>query len=59
MTGDFFIATAIGTNLTKLAVRYINIVPEPNKQNAFCAEAMLIISSMLHLGKSGSYNTIY
>lgn len=53
MNGDFFIATAIGSNLTKLAVRYINLVPDPKKHNAFCTEAMLIISSMLHLGKSG------
>lgn len=25
----------------------------PSKQNSFCAEVMLVISSIVHLGKSG------
>lgn len=52
MDGDFFIATALGTTLTKLALRYGENVP-PAKRNKFDAEVMLIISGLIHLGKSG------
>jgi coatomer subunit beta len=36
-----------------MALRYVTVVKEPRKQNAFTAEAMLIMSTMIHLGKSG------
>ncbi|XP_034242398.1 coatomer subunit beta [Thrips palmi] len=53
MDGDFFMGAALGTTLAKLALRYLTLVSDPVRQNRFCAEAMLIITSVLHLGKSG------
>jgi hypothetical protein len=53
MDGDFFIGAALGTTLAKLALRYMSLTPDIKKQNCFCSEAMLIMASVLHLGKSG------
>ena len=53
MDGDFFIGAALGTTLAKLALRYMSLTSDSKKQNRFCSEAMLIMASMLHLGKSG------
>jgi len=53
MEGDFFIGAAIGSTLTKLALRFAAQVAEVSKQNRFTAECMLVISSILHLGSSG------
>lgn len=53
MGGDFFIGASIGSTLTKLALRYVQLVRDPVKQNRFCTEAMLIVASIVHLGKSG------
>jgi len=53
MEGDFFIGAAIGSTLTKLALRFSALVPDTAKQNRFTAECMLVISSILHLGSSG------
>lgn len=53
MDGDFFIGSALGTTLTKLSLRYILLLSDAKKYNKFCTDAMLIITSMLHLGKSG------
>ncbi|ESO00164.1 hypothetical protein HELRODRAFT_101151 [Helobdella robusta] len=51
--GDFFIGAALSTTLTKLALRYAALTQDRPKTNAFLAEAMLIMSSVLHYGKSG------
>ncbi|PAA48185.1 hypothetical protein BOX15_Mlig004513g2 [Macrostomum lignano] len=53
LKGDFFIGAALGTALTKLAVRYLARVPDPTRQNRFVAECMLVLSCILHLGRSG------
>merc|ERR1719233_2597081 len=53
MEGDFFIGAAIGSTLTKLALRWDGVVKDEMKQNRFTAECMLVISSILHLGTSG------
>lgn len=54
MQGHFFIAVALSRTLTKLALKYIELKKgEPIKQNRFSAEAMLIMASILHYGKSG------
>lgn len=58
MNGDFFIGASIGSTLAKLALRYISVASDPVAQNKFCAEAMLIIASILNLGKSGKLLTI-
>lgn len=33
MDGDFFVAASLATTLTKLALRYVAIVPDKKKQN--------------------------
>jgi len=54
MEGDFFIGAAIGTTLTKLALKYEQHAGKGSKQsNRFYAESMLVLSSILHLGRSG------
>ncbi|XP_013392181.1 coatomer subunit beta [Lingula anatina] len=53
MEGDFFIGAALANTLTKLALRYTQVVTEPRRQNSFVAECMLIMSTIIHLGKSG------
>ncbi|XP_065827598.1 coatomer subunit beta-like [Oscarella lobularis] len=53
LDGDFYVGSVLGSTLTKLALRFLSLVPDPAKQNAFCGESMLIVSSMIHLGKSG------
>lgn len=55
MEGDFFIGAALGTTLAKLAMRYNALVHDKKRQNHFSSEAMLIVASVLHLGKSGMY----
>lgn len=52
MDGDFFIGAALGTTITKLALRY-GTLTTPQKRNHFDAEVMLILSELIHLGKSG------
>ena len=57
MEGDFFIGAALGATLTKLALRYSQVIMnEPKgqvKANRFTGESMLILASILHLGQSG------
>ncbi|XP_062501156.1 coatomer subunit beta-like isoform X2 [Corticium candelabrum] len=53
LDGDFFVAAALGTTLTKLALRFMSLVTDPQKQNTFCADAMLVMASVVHFGKSG------
>jgi coatomer subunit beta len=54
LQGHFFIAAALARTLTKLTLKYINLC-EGNqvKQNRFIGEAMFIMASILHFGKSG------
>lgn len=53
MDGDFFAGVSLATTLTKLALRYVSLTHDTKKQNAFVSEAMLIMASMIHFGKSG------
>ncbi|CAH3033470.1 unnamed protein product [Porites lobata] len=53
LDGEFFVGAAIACTLTKLALRYIDIEEKTEKQNVICANCMLIMASILHLGKSG------
>ncbi|KAH8288082.1 hypothetical protein KR054_000052 [Drosophila jambulina] len=53
MDGDFFIGAALSATLTKLALRYAELEPEARAQNRLTTQVMLIMSSILHLGKSG------
>ncbi|KAM9408339.1 LOW QUALITY PROTEIN: coatomer subunit beta-like [Pholidichthys leucotaenia] len=52
MDGDFYVAASLASTLTKVALHYVAIVQEKKKQNSFIAEAMLIMVTVLHLGKS-------
>jgi coatomer subunit beta len=47
------VGAALSTTLTKLALRFVTQTTDKRKQNAFLAEAMLIMATMLHYGKSG------
>ena len=54
MDGDFFIAASLATTLTKLALRYNAAVgDDEKKRNRFTSETMLVLASVLHLGRSG------
>jgi len=53
MEGDFFIGAALGSTMTKLALRYCGLVADTRKQNRFTGESMLVITSVMHLGVSG------
>ena len=53
MSGDFFVASVLAATLAKLALRYCRLVSAPVKQHRLRAEAMLVIASMMHLGRSG------
>ncbi|XP_055843982.1 coatomer subunit beta [Episyrphus balteatus] len=53
MDGDFFIGGSLSATLTKLALRFIELEGDKIEQNRLCAQVMLIMSSILHLGKSG------
>lgn len=51
--GEFFVAAALSTTLTKMALRYVSLVHEPERQNRFAGECMYIIACIMHYGKSG------
>jgi hypothetical protein len=53
MDGEFFVGAALGTTLTKLALRYAILVSDVKKRNRLSAEAMLVLATVLHLGRSG------
>lgn len=53
MDGDFFIGASLAGTLTKLALRYMDLESSPQNKNRLCSQAMLVMSSILHLGKSG------
>nr|XP_006812914.1 PREDICTED: LOW QUALITY PROTEIN: coatomer subunit beta-like [Saccoglossus kowalevskii] len=53
LEGDFFVGASLAMTLTKIALRYIKISEDQKKQNSFVAEAMFIMATILHLGKSG------
>ncbi|XP_058788697.1 coatomer subunit beta [Phymastichus coffea] len=53
MDGDFFISAALATTLAKLALRYKELEKDSKKSKRMQAESMLIMSSLLQLGRSG------
>ncbi|XP_075254366.1 coatomer subunit beta-like [Convolutriloba macropyga] len=50
--GNFFVGASLATCLTKMALKYISLVPDPRKQHRFVAECMLTLTTILHFGKS-------
>ncbi|KAK9500807.1 hypothetical protein O3M35_002001 [Rhynocoris fuscipes] len=59
MEGDFFIGASIASTLVKLSLRYNELNIESELKNKFSNESMLIIASILHLGKSNLPNKIF
>lgn len=53
MDGDFFIGTTLASTLTKLVLKYYDWELKDIERNRVCTTAMLIMSSIMHLGKSG------
>jgi coatomer subunit beta len=53
MDGDFFIGTTLAATLTKLVLKYVEWETKEIERNRVCTTAMLIMSSIMHLGKSG------
>ncbi|XP_076644693.1 coatomer subunit beta [Halictus rubicundus] len=53
MDGDFFIGASLATTLTKLALRYKGLEEDLQKRNRMQAESMLIMTTVLQLGRSG------
>lgn len=53
MDGDFFIGASLAATLTKLVLKYLELENNKIKQNKLTTSAMLVMSSILHLGKSG------
>lgn len=53
MDGDFFVGTTLAATLTKLVLKYFDWEPKDVERNRVCTTAMLIMSSIMHLGKSG------
>ncbi|XP_012280033.1 coatomer subunit beta [Orussus abietinus] len=53
MDGDFFIGASLATTLAKLALRYKTLEKDAKKSNRLQAETMLVMSSVLQLGRSG------
>lgn len=53
MDGEFFIGTTLAATLTKLVLKYFDWEEKEIERNRLCTTAMLIMSSIMHLGKSG------
>jgi len=53
MKGDFFIGTAIGSTLAKLALKFLDANQDDKQVNILFAESMLMLASIIHYGKSG------
>ena len=51
LDGDFFVGASLATCLTKLALKYTQIISDKKKQNSFLAECMLIVTTIIHFGK--------
>ena len=78
LDGEFFVAAALATSLTKLVLRYEQLLHggrfskldrkltrhhknaflgDKKRANSFSAEAMFILATIVHLGKSGLSKT--
>jgi len=53
MDGDFSLAGALSTSLTKQALRFLGVCDDQQRQNWFVAKCTYILTCVLHLGKSG------
>lgn len=53
MQGNFYLGSVIANTLAKMVFRYFLLEKDTAAQNRFTGEAMLIMTSIVHLGKSG------
>lgn len=53
MDGDFFIGTTLAGTLAKLVLKYDESVDDTVSCNRLATRAMLVMGSLLHLGRSG------
>jgi coatomer subunit beta len=54
LDGNFFVATALASSLTKLSLKYSSLEgPTQAEKNRLNAQCMLFMSSIVNLGKSG------
>ncbi|RUP49758.1 adaptin N terminal region-domain-containing protein [Jimgerdemannia flammicorona] len=52
LNGDFFLGSVLATTLTKLTMRYAELVNDVKSVNSRRAEAMLIMASVIRVGQS-------
>lgn len=52
LLGDYFLASVLATTLTKLALRYSDLATDQSRAHAVKSEAMLIMTSIIRVGKS-------
>jgi len=52
LEGEYFLSSSLAVTLTKLALRYATLSKDQSKANSYTALSMLIITSVLRLGKS-------
>ncbi|ODQ67583.1 putative coatomer beta subunit [Nadsonia fulvescens var. elongata DSM 6958] len=57
LSGNYFVATVLAATLTKLVLRYAELSKDQARTNALRAEAMLIMTSVLRVGKSETVET--
>jgi len=50
--GDFYTASVLASTLTKLVLRFAQVSEDPEAVNAFRAESMLIMTSIIRVGQS-------
>jgi coatomer subunit beta len=56
--GDFYVCAVLATCLTKLALRFSQIVKEKGQVNSFNTQAMLIMTSIIRAGRTKSQQQI-
>jgi coatomer subunit beta len=52
LNGDFFLGTVLASTVTKLALRYASVGTDARAKNSLRAEAMLIITGIVRIGRS-------
>ncbi|KXS20068.1 Coatomer, beta subunit [Gonapodya prolifera JEL478] len=52
VNGDYFLGSVLATTLTKMVLRYPSLGADRWKENALRAEAMLIMTSIVRIGRS-------
>lgn len=52
LNGDWFLSSVLSSSLTKLVLRYSDLVSDAKKVNALKSEAMLILTSIIRVGRS-------